>query len=81
MYCVRVAQDRLQTITSGVEAVESTLHTSLSEHVVSEVALRTVTSLQTGLELLRSTFMYIRMRRSVLMHNSHFMLTVVLSLF
>jgi ATP-dependent DNA helicase HFM1/MER3 len=56
-------QGRYKTITSGSEPVESTLNSSLTEHVVSEIALRTIVSLQSGLTLLKSTFLSIRMRR------------------
>lgn len=56
-------QGLYRTVTSGTLPIESTLGSSLVEHVVSEITLRTVTSIQTGLDLLRSTFLNIRMRR------------------
>ena len=56
-------QDLYRSITTASAPVESTLGASLVEHVVSEVTLRTVTSIETGMDLLRSTFLNIRMRR------------------
>lgn len=58
-------QGLYRSITSGASPVESTLGASLVEHVVSEVTLRTITSVNTGMDLLRSTFLNIRMRRCV----------------
>ncbi|GAA5906230.1 hypothetical protein JCM8208_000668 [Rhodotorula glutinis] len=44
--------------------LESCLHKSLTEHVNSEITLRTITNVQSGLHWLRSTFLYTRITKN-----------------
>ena len=53
---------RYQRISAGGEPVESTLLSSLVEHLASEICLGTVQSLSAATAWLRSTFLYIRVR-------------------
>lgn len=48
-------------ISSGMEQVESTLGESLIEHMVAELCLGTISSMQEALQWLRSTFYYRRL--------------------
>lgn len=48
----------------GKEVIESGLHLSLIEHINAEAVLQSITSTETALEWLRSTFLYVRIKRN-----------------
>ncbi|XP_055059840.2 probable ATP-dependent DNA helicase HFM1 isoform X1 [Misgurnus anguillicaudatus] len=51
---------RYQQILSGIDSIESSLHTNLVEHLNAEIVLRTISDVNMALDWIRSTFLYIR---------------------
>ena len=60
--------DHYRNLMTGGEAIESTLHNGMVEHLNAEVCLRTIPSLEQGFAWLRHTFLYVR----VLCSPSHY---------
>ncbi|KAL7753025.1 ATP-dependent DNA helicase MER3 [Sorochytrium milnesiophthora] len=60
----RRTQAKYEGLISGNETVESSLHENLIEHLNAEVVLGTVSSFRTALLWLKSTFLYIRIRKN-----------------
>ncbi|KAG7669274.1 putative DExH-box ATP-dependent RNA helicase DExH17 [Nannochloris sp. 'desiccata'] len=54
---------RYQQLVNSAESVESTLHLSLQEYLNAEIALGTINDLSAAIVWLRSTFLYVRVRR------------------
>ncbi len=54
---------RYQQLANNAESVESTLHLSLQEYLNAEIALGTITDLSAAIVWLKSTFLYVRVRR------------------
>jgi ATP-dependent DNA helicase HFM1/MER3 len=54
---------RYQQLVNSAESVESTLHLSLPEYLNAEIALGTITDLAAAIVWLKSTFLYVRVRR------------------
>lgn len=57
-------QDKYKAIGSGSQAIESTLHLNLIEHLNSETVLGTISSLKTAVRWLEGTFMAVRARKN-----------------
>ncbi|KAI8091711.1 P-loop containing nucleoside triphosphate hydrolase protein, partial [Thamnidium elegans] len=55
---------RYNTLISGTTNIESWLHENMIEHLMSEICLGTITDIHTGLNWLRSTFLYIRVSKN-----------------
>ncbi|BGP14081.1 ATP-dependent DNA helicase MER3 [Rhodosporidiobolus nylandii] len=58
------SQWRYENLVNDGNKLESFLHKSLIEHVNSEIALRTITSVSTALVWLRSTFLFVRIAKN-----------------
>ncbi|EFJ38982.1 hypothetical protein VOLCADRAFT_101471, partial [Volvox carteri f. nagariensis] len=54
---------RYASLLSGSEPVESCLHDCLAEHLNAEVVLSTVRDLDTATQWLKTTFLYVRVRK------------------
>lgn len=50
-------------------AVESNLHVHLTEHLNTEIVLKTITSLATAIEWLTSSFLYVRLHKNPKMYG------------
>ena len=48
---------------SGCEKIESTLHSSIVEHLNAEICLRTIPTPEKGITWLQHTFLYVRLLR------------------
>eukprot|EP00842_Homolaphlyctis_polyrhiza_P005369 jgi/Hompol1/5833/HPOL_004758-RA len=57
-------ESHFSNIVSGKEMIESTLHHHLIEHLNAEVVLGSITSLDDALQWLKTTFLYLRIRKS-----------------
>ncbi|GAA5802642.1 hypothetical protein HPULCUR_008115 [Helicostylum pulchrum] len=55
---------RYNTLISGTTNIESWLHENMIEHLMSELCLGTITDIYTGLNWLRSTFLYVRVSKN-----------------
>ncbi|GAA5808710.1 hypothetical protein MFLAVUS_002105 [Mucor flavus] len=55
---------RYNTLISGTTNIESWLHENMIEHLMSELCLGTITDIFTGLNWLRSTFLYVRVSKN-----------------
>ncbi|KAK9448455.1 Sec63 Brl domain-containing protein [Limtongia smithiae] len=51
------------------EIVESSLHTSLVEHINAEICLGTVVDIASAMNWLRSTFLYVRLKKNLKYYN------------
>lgn len=50
-------------------AVESNLHTHLTEHLNTEIVLKTITNLATAIQWISSTFLYVRLHKNPKMYG------------
>ena len=57
-------REKYLNLESGRQAVESTLHLNLIEHLNSEIVLGTITSLATAIHWLKGTFLAVRLREN-----------------
>ncbi|XP_051719520.1 probable ATP-dependent DNA helicase HFM1 isoform X1 [Ctenopharyngodon idella] len=53
-------KDKYTHFLSGVDSIESSLHTNLVEHLNAEIVLHTISDVNMALDWIRSTFLYIR---------------------
>ncbi|XP_067309186.1 probable ATP-dependent DNA helicase HFM1 isoform X2 [Pseudorasbora parva] len=53
-------KDRYTHFLSGIDSIESSLHTNLVEHLNAEIVLHTIFDVNMALDWIRSTFLYIR---------------------
>lgn len=53
-------QKYYESLISGTELIESSLHRHLGEHLNAEVVLGTITDLAVALQWIRTTFLYVR---------------------
>ena len=56
--------ERYQQLINNAEPVESTLHHALPEYLNAEIALGTINDLPTAIAWLKSTYLYVRIRRA-----------------
>ena len=55
---------KYNNLVSGQTQLESSLHRNLTEHLNSEIALGTITNLETSKQWIRGSFLYQRMQRN-----------------
>ncbi|GAA6048956.1 hypothetical protein JCM3770_007137 [Rhodotorula araucariae] len=60
----KALEGKYSNLVNAQNMLESCLHKSLTEHVNSEITLRTITDVQSGLHWLRSTFLYVRITKN-----------------
>ncbi|KAJ8100562.1 Sec63 Brl domain-containing protein [Lipomyces tetrasporus] len=65
----RDKQSKYEQILCGQEVVESCLHNHLVEHLNAEVCLRTINDIESAKGWLRSTFLYVRMKKNPAHYN------------
>ncbi|XP_073704911.1 probable ATP-dependent DNA helicase HFM1 [Garra rufa] len=53
-------KDKYTHFLSGIDSIESSLHTNLVEHLNAEIVLQTISDVNMALDWIRSTFLYIR---------------------
>ncbi|XP_068069997.1 probable ATP-dependent DNA helicase HFM1 isoform X5 [Danio rerio] len=53
-------KDKYMHFLSGLDCIESSLHTNLVEHLNAEIVLHTISDVNMALDWIRSTFLYIR---------------------
>ncbi|XP_043112345.1 probable ATP-dependent DNA helicase HFM1 [Puntigrus tetrazona] len=53
-------KDKYTHFLSGMDSIESSLHTNLVEHLNAEIVLHTISDVNMALDWIRSTFLYIR---------------------
>ncbi|KAA0719127.1 putative ATP-dependent DNA helicase HFM1 [Triplophysa tibetana] len=53
-------KDKYTKFLSGIDSIESSLHTNLVEHLNAEIVLHTISDVNMALDWIRSTFLYIR---------------------
>ncbi|GAA5826052.1 hypothetical protein JCM5353_004194 [Sporobolomyces roseus] len=58
------SQHRYENLVNAQKKLESCLHKNLTEHINSEIALRTITDRETALRFLHSTFLYVRITKN-----------------
>ncbi|KAI5800118.1 Sec63 Brl domain-containing protein [Geopyxis carbonaria] len=57
-------KEHYERMENGTEIVESSLHGNLIEHINAEIGLGTITGVTSAKQWLRSTFLYVRMRKN-----------------
>ncbi|KAI9285571.1 P-loop containing nucleoside triphosphate hydrolase protein [Umbelopsis sp. AD052] len=57
-------QRKYETMLSGQEVLESTLHQNMIEHLNAEICLGTICDTPSGISWLRSTFLYVRVQKN-----------------
>lgn len=62
--CEQELETKYRTLAQGQTVLESSLHLSLSEHLNSEIALGTITNMDTAKAWLHNSFLYRRMRKN-----------------
>ena len=62
--CEQELENKYKALTQGQTVLESSLHLHLPEHLNSEIALGTITSIDTAREWLRNSFLYRRLRKN-----------------
>ncbi|CUS11806.1 unnamed protein product [Tuber aestivum] len=62
---------RYEKMVSGTEILESCLHENLVEHINAEIGLGTITNAESAKRWLRSTFLYVRLKKN----PSHYAIT------
>eukprot|EP00117_Sycon_ciliatum_P004459 scpid34487/ scgid4280/ Probable ATP-dependent DNA helicase HFM1 len=55
---------KYETLVSGTQMIESSLHHSMVEHINAEVVLATITDINIALQWIKSTFLYIRIQKN-----------------
>ncbi|GAA5999340.1 DNA helicase [Rhodotorula paludigena] len=60
----KALEAKYSNLVNAQNLLESCLHKSLTEHVNSEISLRTITDVESGLLWLRSTFLYARITKN-----------------
>ncbi|KAK9368678.1 P-loop containing nucleoside triphosphate hydrolase protein [Lipomyces kononenkoae] len=65
----RDKQSKYEQILGGQEVVESCLHNHLVEHLNAEICLKTINDVESGKGWLRSTFLYVRMKKNPAHYN------------
>ncbi|GAA5900381.1 DNA helicase [Sporobolomyces salmoneus] len=60
----RDQQQRYENLVNAQKKLESCLHKNLTEHINSEITLRTITNVDSALRWLRSTFLYVRISKN-----------------
>ncbi|KAK9241329.1 Sec63 Brl domain-containing protein [Lipomyces kononenkoae] len=65
----RDKQSKYEQILCGQEVVESCLHNHLVEHMNAEICLKTINDVESGKGWLRSTFLYVRMKKNPAHYN------------
>ncbi|GAA6026781.1 hypothetical protein JCM8097_005857 [Rhodosporidiobolus ruineniae] len=60
----RESQHRYENLVNSQNKLESCLHKSLTEHVNSEITLRTIADVPSALHWLRSTFLFVRITKN-----------------
>ncbi|KAK9324396.1 P-loop containing nucleoside triphosphate hydrolase protein [Lipomyces orientalis] len=65
----RDKQSKYEQILCGQEVVESCLHNHLVEHLNAEVCLKTINDIESAKGWLRSTFLYVRMKKNPAYYN------------
>ncbi|KAK9389709.1 Sec63 Brl domain-containing protein [Lipomyces mesembrius] len=65
----RDKQSKYEQILCGQEVVESCLHNHLVEHLNAEVCLKTINDIESAKGWLRSTFLYVRMKKNPSQYN------------
>jgi ATP-dependent DNA helicase HFM1/MER3 len=54
--------DKFRDLTNNCQDIQSHLMTSLTEHINSEISLSTIIDLESSLNWIKNTFMYVRMK-------------------
>ncbi|KAI0723937.1 P-loop containing nucleoside triphosphate hydrolase protein [Cerioporus squamosus] len=62
--CEQELETKYRALAQGQTVLESSLHLSLAEHINSEIALGTITSMETTKEWLHNSFLYRRLRQN-----------------
>ncbi len=62
--CEQELESKYRALAQGQTILESSLHLSLAEHINSEIALGTITSMETTKEWLHNSFLYRRLRQN-----------------
>jgi ATP-dependent DNA helicase HFM1/MER3 len=62
--CEKDQAPRYTDLVSGETELESSLHLNLTEHLNSEIALETITSISTAQQWLRGTFLFQRIQKN-----------------
>ncbi|RUS28853.1 Sec63 Brl domain-containing protein [Jimgerdemannia flammicorona] len=62
-------RQRYEELVSGTEALESSLHQHLVEHLNAEICLGTISDVQRAIEWLKSTFLYVRIKENPLYYK------------
>lgn len=62
--CEQELEAKYRALAQGQTVLESSLHHSLAEHINSEIALGTITSMDTAKKWLHSSFLYRRLRKN-----------------
>ncbi|KAI2667506.1 putative ATP-dependent DNA helicase HFM1 [Labeo rohita] len=57
-------KDKYTHFLSGIDSIESSLHTNLVEHLNAEIVLQTISDVNMALDWIRSTFLYIRVLKN-----------------
>lgn len=57
-------QEKYENMVGGGQYIESNLHLHLTEHLNSEVVLRTIPDLSVAMNWLTSTFLYVRAKKN-----------------
>lgn len=62
--CEKELENKYRALVQGKTILESSLHTTLSEHLNSEIGLGTITNLTSAKEWLRGSFLFQRIRKN-----------------
>lgn len=62
--CEQELEAKYKALAQGQTVLESSLHLSLSEHLNSEIALGTITDMDTAKEWLHNSFLYRRLQKN-----------------
>ncbi|TPX51368.1 hypothetical protein SeLEV6574_g00353 [Synchytrium endobioticum] len=57
-------KSKYDQMVSGTETIESSLHENLIEHLNAEIVLGTITNMDLAMEWLKSSFLYVRIRKN-----------------
>jgi hypothetical protein len=55
---------KYEQMVEGNQCIESSLHGNLIEHLNNEVVLRTITNMSVAIDWLKSTYLYIRLKKN-----------------
>ncbi|KAJ9120862.1 hypothetical protein QFC22_002797 [Naganishia vaughanmartiniae] len=62
--CSENNEDRYRDLVNSRTTIESCLHEHLTEHINTEIGLRTITCLEEGQEWIRNSFLYVRIQQN-----------------